>query len=127
MARATAENRKPINILIGGNIRKYRKEAGYTREKFAELIEVSPRFVYDSEVGASGISVTTLKKICEVLGISADKILWDKPTEPITLEERMKYLDEETQQMLHKNLDIQLEIIERTKKLCKASGSLRKK
>ena len=119
MARVPVGKRKPINLIIGMNARKYREQAGYTREKFAELIDVTPRFMYDYETGATGLSMTTLKKICEVLGISADRILWDKSTEPLPLEERMKFLDEETQRMLHKNLDTQLEIIERTKKSVK--------
>lgn len=111
-----AKNKKPINVLVGKNARKYREEAGYTRERLSELIDVVPRFMYDYEIGVTGISLTTLKKLCEVLGISADRILWDKEDKPVSLEERFSHLDDETKELLHKNLITQLEIIDITKK-----------
>ena len=71
------KERKPINIQIGANIRKYRELCGYSREILAEKLGISPRFVANIEVGAVGVSPTTIKRACEVLGISADRLLWD--------------------------------------------------
>ncbi|MBQ7794382.1 MAG: helix-turn-helix transcriptional regulator [Clostridia bacterium] len=116
MGRAPYGKRKEVNLIVGMNARRYREEAGYTREEFAELIDVVPRFMYDYEIGATGLSLTKLKKICEVLGISADRLLWDKTDEPITLDERLMHLDPETLELLHKNLISQLEIIEMARK-----------
>ena len=70
--------KKEINVIVGENIRFYRESFGYTREKLSELIDVSPRFLYDTEMGRVGVSITTLKKLCEVLGISADRLLWSR-------------------------------------------------
>ena len=48
---------------------------GYTREKFAELLDVSVSYMAEVERGRTGISVKMLTKICNVLGLSADYIL----------------------------------------------------
>ena len=53
-------------------IRKAREERGYTREKFAELLDVSVSYMAEVERGRTGISVKMLMKICGVLGLSAD-------------------------------------------------------
>lgn len=57
-------------------IRKMREDAGYSREKFAEMIGVSAAYLSAFERGKVGCSVITLKKICTVLGVSADYILF---------------------------------------------------
>lgn len=59
-------------------IRKAREDAGYTREKFAELLNVSVSYLAEVERGRTGVSVKTLIKICKVLGLSADYIIFGK-------------------------------------------------
>lgn len=57
-------------------IRKAREDAGYTREKFAELLDVSVSYMAEVERGRTGVSVKMLIKICDVLGLSADYVLF---------------------------------------------------
>lgn len=57
-------------------IRKARENAGYTREKFAELIDVSVSYMAEVERGRTNVSVKTLIKICELLGLNADYVLF---------------------------------------------------
>ena len=57
-------------------IRKAREDLGYTREKFAELLDVSVSYMAEVERGRTGISVKMLMKICNVLGLSADYLLF---------------------------------------------------
>lgn len=57
-------------------IRKAREELGYTREQFAELLDVSVSYMAEVERGRTGISVKMLVKICHVLGLSADYLLF---------------------------------------------------
>ena len=57
-------------------IRKAREDAGYTLEKFAELLDVSVSYMAEVERGRTGISVKMLIKICDVLGLSADYVLF---------------------------------------------------
>ncbi len=62
-------------------IRKAREELGYTREKFAEKLDVSVSYLAELERGRTGISVKMLIKVCKVLGLSADYVLFgnDRP------------------------------------------------
>lgn len=62
-------------------IRKAREDAGYTREKFAELLDVSVSYLAEVERGRSNVSVKTLIKICNVLGLSADYVLFGENRE----------------------------------------------
>ena len=49
-------------------IRKAREDLGYTREKFAEKLDVSVSYLAELERGRTGISVKMLIKVCNVLG-----------------------------------------------------------
>ena len=49
---------------------------GYTREQFAEKLDVSVSYLAELERGRTGISVKMLIKVCNVLGLSADYILF---------------------------------------------------
>ena len=49
---------------------------GYTREKFAEKLDVSVSYLAELERGRTGISVKLLTKVCTVLGLSADYVLF---------------------------------------------------
>ena len=57
-------------------IRRAREEAGYTREKFAELLDVSVSYLAEVERGRTGVSVKTLTAICKLLGLSADYLIF---------------------------------------------------
>ena len=57
-------------------IRKARENLGYTRERFAEKLDVSVSYLAELERGRTGISVKMLVKVCHVLGLSADYILF---------------------------------------------------
>ena len=57
-------------------IRQAREAKGYTREKFAEQLDVSVSYLAELERGRPGISVKLLVKVCRVLGLSADYILF---------------------------------------------------
>lgn len=72
--------KKEINIQIGEQIKKAREQALLTQEQFAERIDVSPQYVSDLERGVVGVSISTLKRICIVLGVSSDQILFGSET-----------------------------------------------
>ena len=61
---------------IGARIRKQREYLGYTREQFAELLGVTPKFCSDIELGVKGMSIPTLCKISKILRLSTDFILF---------------------------------------------------
>lgn len=66
-------------ITMGLKIAYYRKKAGYTQEAFAEKIGKSLNFLSQVEGTGTvkGISLETLFKIADVLGIPAAKLLED--------------------------------------------------
>lgn len=66
-------------------IRKAREDLGYTREKFAEKLDVSVSYLAELERGRTGISVKMLIKVCNVLGLSADYVLFGKDRQDDTL------------------------------------------
>lgn len=57
-------------------IRQARENLGYTREKFAEKLDVSVSYLAELERGRTGISVKMLIRVCNVLGLSADYVLF---------------------------------------------------
>ena len=63
-------------MVLYTRIRKAREDLGYTREQIAEKLEVSVSYMAEVERGRTGISVKMLVKICEVLGLSADYVLF---------------------------------------------------
>ena len=67
---------------------------GYTREQFSELLEVSVSYMAEVERGRTGISVKMLVKICNLLGLSADYILFGEETDDAKqLTDKIKRLD----------------------------------
>lgn len=66
-------------------IRKAREDLGYTREKFAEKLDVSVSYLAELERGRTGISVKMLVKVCNVLGLSADYVLFGNDRQEDTL------------------------------------------
>ena len=64
-------------ITLGLKIAYFRKKAGYTQEAFAEKIGKSVNFLAQVEGTGTvrGISLETLFKIAEVLGIPPAKLL----------------------------------------------------
>lgn len=76
-------------ITIGARIRSQREYLGYTREQFAELLNVTPKFCSDIELGAKGMSIPTLCKISRFLRLKTDYILFGKRevnfSEPLSL------------------------------------------
>lgn len=66
---------KDVNMILGERIRLGRKANQLTREKLAELIDVSPRFLAEVEAGKVGVSLQTLIKISRSLSVSSDFLL----------------------------------------------------
>lgn len=70
------QEKKPINIKIGQNIRQIREDAGLTQEKLADILGIGDKHVSAIERGAVGLSLPTLVRICEALLVSADRVLF---------------------------------------------------
>lgn len=94
---AKLKEKKDINIEIGNRIKKAREMAGLTQDRFAELIGMGTKNISAIERGAVGVSLSSIKKICLVLSISSDDLLFESRTENdmSTLTSRLKRLPPE--------------------------------
>lgn len=63
------------NIDVGKRIEDKRKCRGYTREKLAELADVSVQFLADIEKGRKSMTVATLRRIADALDVTTDYIV----------------------------------------------------
>jgi len=64
-----------IKEVIVKNIRKYRKQKGYTQEQLALMCEISYDFMRRIETGKGGFSIKTLYKIAIVLECGVDCLM----------------------------------------------------
>lgn len=69
-------------VEMGERIKKQRLLNGYSREKLAEMADITPRFCYDLELGLKNMSVNTLCKLSEALHVSVDYILFGSSNSP---------------------------------------------
>jgi len=72
------DSRKNLNALIGANIKRERENAGFTQDKFSELLGIGSKSLSSIERGVVGVSLPTLLKICEILHVSANVLLYEK-------------------------------------------------
>lgn len=75
------KEKKEINIEIGNRIKKARETAGLTQDRFAELIGMGTKNVSAIERGAVGASLSSIQRICQVLSISSDDLLFGQKKE----------------------------------------------
>lgn len=61
---------------IGTRIKSARHEAKMTQEQLAELIDVSPHYIYEIERGSKAMSIQTLEKLSIALRQSIDFLFW---------------------------------------------------
>ncbi len=74
-----------IKKILGANIKKYRKQNGYTQMKFAEILNVEQKHVSFIESGNSFPSAGLIMKIADVFGIPPKNLF--EFAEPLTVEQ----------------------------------------
>ena len=60
----------------GKRLRKQRLLLNYSKEQLAELVHLSPRYIYDLEIGMKKMSLAAACRFREVLHISLDQLLF---------------------------------------------------
>lgn len=107
--------KKDFNVRIGANIQSARELSGYTQEQFSELINVTPKHLSAIERGVSGISIEKLCKICHLLGVSADYIIFGASDNYIDSDLTRKFnsLDNKYKKQVNKMLSILIDLITR--------------
>ena len=67
---------------IGQNIREVRRSVSLTQDALAEQAGLSVNHISHVETGSSPVSLPALIRICEVLEITADRVLYDNLSTP---------------------------------------------
>ncbi len=81
-------------IELGHRIRQCRKMKHLTQEKLAELISVSPHYIYEVEKGLKSMSLATFIDLCTVLNVSTDYLLFGTTALPTQVDDKSPSLDE---------------------------------
>lgn len=69
------ENLEPIRKILAGNIRKYRKNFGYSQEKLAEKANLSAQTLNDIEGCRRWVSAATITKLAKALHVAEYQLL----------------------------------------------------
>lgn len=72
-----------IVTVLGHNIRKFRKEIGWTQEHLAEKAQISVPFMTQIELGRKSASLEVIENISKSLGVPYD-ILFKKDTDDVS-------------------------------------------
>ncbi|MCX7748842.1 MAG: helix-turn-helix domain-containing protein [Clostridia bacterium] len=93
---------------LGNRIREERQRLGLTQEKFAEEIGVSDSYIGQIERGERSLSLETLVKLANRLGVTVDYLLLDlvKVKDEELLSELLQILDKRTHQEKRMALDV---------------------
>lgn len=70
--------KKEIDRGVGLRIRRQREALGYSRERLSEISGLAVSFLGSIELGKCDLTVTTLKKLCASLRVSADYLLFGR-------------------------------------------------
>lgn len=106
--------KKEINIAVGNHIQLVREEAGYTQDTLSELLDITPNHLSAIERGVSGISLETLQRLCLLLGVSADRILFSldaQEQEALAIARRITDLKPENRKQIQDLLSIILDML----------------
>lgn len=89
--------KQAVDMLVGNNIKRERMKAGLTQERFSELIGIGPKSLSAIERGAVGVSLCTLLRICSILHISSNSLLFEntKKNDVQAITERLERLSPE--------------------------------
>jgi len=63
------------NKEVSFRIMQLRLDRGFSRERLAELADISPKFLFEIEKNQKGFSATTLVNLAKALEVSTDYIL----------------------------------------------------
>lgn len=102
---------------IGKRIRDERESFGLTRERFAEMLELSTNFVGQIERGEKKMSLETLINISDCLHISLDYLIKGTPENNINTNKLQKLIDKCSKEEISLITDMLKSMLPHLKKL----------
>ena len=97
------------HVEMGTRIWKLRKERRLTREVLSEKADITPKFLYEIEVGKKGMSSESLLKIALALSTSCDYLLYGDEK---SLNDRLSGLEQRQLERLEKIVELMREFCE---------------
>lgn len=87
--------KKKENIAMGQRIKAAREKAHLTQAELSSMVGISPKTMSLVERGGSGMSVHTFCRLCAVLDVSSDSLLFGRePKNDVTrLSEKLAALE----------------------------------
>lgn len=70
------EDKMVFQKTIGENLKKYRKQKGYTQSELAEKAGMSMTFYANLERGAKGLSIKNMSALSTALDVSVDYLIF---------------------------------------------------
>jgi transcriptional regulator with XRE-family HTH domain len=64
-----------IDVILGSNVKKFRKQKHLTQEALASALEVSTNYVSDVERGKTWVSATTFAHLADIFEIEPMRLL----------------------------------------------------
>ena len=115
LQKDTKRKREPkeLNRRIGERCRHAREASCYTQEQLAERIGVSTQFLSDAERGVTGMSVSTIIRLCDVLSVSTDYLLLGQdsngsPKDSLSMFSRIQNLSEQEQELVEEAANLMM-------------------
>ena len=71
------DKKESVPQLFGGNVRKYRKQAGLTQEQLSERLDITQKHLSIIETGPQFASAALIEKIADVLQVSPAELFAD--------------------------------------------------
>ena len=113
MSSINQKERRKLNIEIGARYKQARINAGYTQEQPAEAIDTSTQFLSDAERGVTGMSLSTIIRLCTTLSVSADYILLGQSSRdsyiPLSFDARISHLSEQERHILETQINLTIQ------------------
>ena len=103
-----------LNTASGKRLRICRESAGFSRERLAECMGVTSRFLADVEIGRVGMSLSSVCKASQALGVTTDALLRRDELDPAIVDRitlMLSSLNPELAEKVLENLQGQIELI----------------
>lgn len=105
--------KEKFNIIIGQRIMHYRSKMNLTREQLAALAGISPKYLYEIEVGRKGCSLYIAHKLKKYLDVDLECLLREQMTdkEKDDIEQIYQQLQRSQKERVDKIMEMIYEIV----------------
>ena len=82
LALYAAPGYRALRARVAANVRRARERHGWAQEQAADRVDMATRMVQGIEAGAMNVTLVTLARLCEGLGVDVRDLFEDTPPAP---------------------------------------------